>query len=306
MFFPSSSELSPSDNTPRREGPGALQTFVARHRAFVILMAVLVAQLLLLSFQITRGNKVRLIQVWAVAVFDPFERVAHKVMDATTGAWDTYRDLWRAHQQNQELQVQLVAARSQIHQLAEEAAEARRLRALLEFKQRLPFRTLAAEVIATSPGEHSRAVFIDKGSRAGLTSDLAVITPKGIVGKTIAVFPYSAQVQLITDPSSGAGCFLQRSRAQGVLKGGSLNLCEIHYIMNEESVAVGDLVLTSGLDQIYPKGLPIGSVMQTAAGHIYKEISVKPSAALDHLETVLVVLKSASDELHALYAPSHP
>jgi rod shape-determining protein MreC len=165
---------------------------------------------------------------------------------------------------------------------------------------------VAAEVIATSPGEASTAIFIDKGTDAGLTSDLAVITPAGVVGKTIAVFSHTAQVLLITDPASGVAGTLERSRVQGILKGGALNLCQVHYVMNEAPVSVGEMVLTSGLDQIYPKGLPVGSVIQTAEGNIYKNVTVAPAAALDRLETVLVVLKPRSGELQALTSPARP
>lgn len=300
---PDSAQAAP----PRElEAPERVQAFVARRRAFFILLAVLVAQLLLLSAQITRDHKARLIQVWAVAVFDPFARALRGTADAATAAWKSYRGLWQAQQRNFELQMQLVAARSEIQQLTEQAAEARRLRDLLEFKNRLPFQTVAAEVIATSPGEASTAVFIDKGTDAGLTSDMAVITPAGIVGKTIAVFPHTAQVLLITDPASGAACTLERSRVQGILKGGTRSLCQIHYVMNETPVALGEMVLTSGLDQIYPKGLPAGSVIQIAEGNIYKNVTVKPAAALDRLETVLVVFRPRSGELQALTSPARP
>lgn len=306
MFDSTSPELARAEQPPEREAPEKVQAFVGRHRAFFILLGVLVAQLLLLSAQITRDQKVRLIQVWTVAVFDPFARALRGMSDATTAAWKSYRELWQAQQQNQELQIQLVAARAQVQQLSEEAAEGRRLRELLEFRNRLPFQTVAAEVIATSPGEASRAIFIDKGTDAGLTPDLAVITPAGVVGKILTVFPHTAQVLMITDSSSGAACTLERSRVQGILKGGKLNQCQVHYVMNESPVALGELVLTSGLDQIYPKGLPLGTVAQTADGNIYKNITVKPTAALDRLEGILVVLKPPSGELQALNVPARP
>ncbi len=276
-----------------------MQAFVARHRPFFILVGLLVAQLLLLSFQITRNHDVRLIKIWAVATFGPFERSLTGMADATTRAWRTYRGLWRAQQQNRELNVQLVAAHARIQQLAQEASETERLRALLDFKNRIPFQTGAAEVIAAAPGMSSNALLIDKGSDSGLTADLAVITPAGIVGKIIAVFPHAAQVLLITDPSSGVGSVLERSRVQGVLKGASSNLCQLEYVMNEESVSPGEAVLTSGLDQIYPKGLPVGTVLKVGEGNIYKTIAVRPAVALDRLETVLVVLKPSSTEQQA-------
>jgi rod shape-determining protein MreC len=302
-FDPNSPELAASAQPVAREGPH-VQAFVARHRPAFILAAVLVAQLLLLSLQITRNRDVRLIRVWAVAAIDPFQRSLRGIMDISTGAWRTYRSLLRAQEENQELHTQLVSAQAQIQQLSEQAAESLRLRTLLEFKNQLPFQTVAAEVIASSPGENSNAIFIGKGVDEGLTSDLAVITPEGVVGKTIAIFSRSSQVLLLTDPSSGVGVMLEKSRIQGVLKGDSQNLCLIRYIMNEEPVSSGEAVLTSGLDRIYPKGLPVGTVVGTSAGNIYKNVEVRPAADLSRLETVLVVLKPNSSQQQAFNA--HP
>ena len=169
------------------------------------------------------------------------------------------------------------------------------MRALLEFKKEVSYSTVAAEVIAASPGEHSATVSIGKGRDAGLTGDLAVITPAGVVGKTIAVFAHTSEVLLITDPSSGVGCTLEKSRVQGVLKGNSSSLVELHYVMNATAVEVGEAVLTSGLDQIYPSGLAVGTVAETSTGNIYRKILVQPTAELDRLETVLVVTKPPAE-----------
>jgi len=292
----SSHEFSGPTQPPDREGPEVMQAFVGRHAAFFILLAVMVAQLLLLSVQITRGHKVRLIQVWAVAVFDPFARSVHWVTDSIGGTWRKYSGLLHAQEENQELKSELDAVHTQNQQLAEQAAQAGSLRATLELKKSLAFETLAAEVIARSPGEGANAVFIDKGSSDGLRTSLPVITPEGVVGKIIAVFPRSAQVLLITDPASGVGCMLEKTGVQGVLKGGSRDLPQLNYVVNEHSVTVGEKVLTSGLDQIYPKGLPVGVVVRSSEGHIYKNIVVQPAAHLDQLETVLVALNPLQDQ----------
>lgn len=279
-----------------REAPEKMQAFVVGHGSFLALVAVVVAQLLLLSFQISRNNNVRLIKVWTVAALQPFQYSLGGMVDVTRHAWTAIRGLRGAERENQELRAQLVEARAQNLRLTEEAAEAERLHGLLEFRNRQSFTSVAAEVIASSPGENSNAIFIDKGADAGLTTDLAVITPEGIVGKTIAVFQHTSQVLLLTDPSSGVGCLLERTRVQGVLKGDARNLAELHYVMNEETVEPGDVVLTSGLDQIYPKGLAVGTVVRTGEGNIYKSIVVKPAVALERLESVLVVRKPASPE----------
>jgi rod shape-determining protein MreC len=306
MYDPHASDLLRPDRPPEREAPEKVQIFVLRHRAFFVLLGVLAAQLLLLSAQITRNHKVRLIQVWAVAILDPFGRALHSVTETTTGTWRSYRGLLETQEQNRELQIRLASARADIQKLSEQAAEGRRLRELLEFKNQLPFQTVAAEVIAASPGETSNAIFIDKGEDAGLVPDMAVITPAGIVGKTIAVFPRSSQVLLVTATASGVASALERSRVQGIVKGGGQNLCELHYVMNETDVAAGEMILTSGLDQIFPKGLPIGSVAEIREGNIYKSIRIKPAVAFDRLEAVLVVLKPRSSEMQALNAPSRP
>ena len=289
-------EMISPDTPHNHEGPEAMQAFVASHRPSFILVAVLLAQLLLLSFQITRNHNVRLIKIWAVAVFDPFERSLKGVTDATTWAWRTYGGLWRAQQENQDLRRELTTTRSQLQQVAEYAEESQRLRRLLDFKAHAPFQTVAAEIIAFSPGASSNAILIDKGVDYDLTPDLAVITPAGVVGKIVSVFHHSSQVLLITDPSSGVGATLERSRTQGVLKGVGNNLCQLDYVMNEESVSPGDAVVTSGLDQIYPQGLLLGMVLKVGSGNIYyKRIIVRPAAALDRLETVLIVLQDYTE-----------
>ena len=305
MFDPSSVESTRQAQSLDHDGPG-VSAFVSRHRAFFALLAVVAAQLLLLSLQITRNNHVRLIRYWAVEAFDPLQRSLGGLMNASSSAYRTYVHLWRAEQENQELHSQLVAAQAQLQQMSEQAGEAQRLRSLLDCKNQLTFQTVAAEVIASSPGENSNAIFLDKGSDSGLTSDLAVITPEGIVGKIVAIFPHSAQVLLITDSASGVGVTLAQSRVQGILKGGSNNLCDLHYVMNEEVVSRGEAVVTSGLDQVYPKGLPVGTVYSAADGNIYKNIRVRPAVDLSRLEVLLVVLKPKGAEQQALSLPLRP
>ncbi len=176
MRDPRIQEIINPDLPREREGLEVMQAFVASHRPLSILLAVLLAQLLLLSFQITRNHNVRLIRIWALAVFDPFERSLKGITDATTWTWRAYGGLWRAQQENRDLRRELTTTRSQLRQVAEYAEESERLRRLLDFKARAPFQTVAAEIIAFSPGAGSNAILIDKGIDYGLTPDLAVIT----------------------------------------------------------------------------------------------------------------------------------
>ncbi len=274
---------------------------VVRHPSLFTLFGVLLAQLLLLSVQITRNQNVRLIHVWATTVFSPFEQGFHGVVEGTAQTWDAMHALWADQSENQTLGSQLVVARARIQELTEKAAEVDRLRALLDFKSQLPYRSLAAEVIASSPGVDSTVVSVNRGQSSGVTTDLPVVTPEGVVGKVVAVYPHTSQVLLITDPSCGVGCMLEASRTQGVLKGGGRDQCHLEYVMDEENVPKGEPVLTSGLDQVYPKGLLVGYVARAEDGNIYKHIVVRPAVSLSRLENVLILLKSgASDQRQAM------
>lgn len=292
------SSESPRPKPPRPpEAPQVVQAFISRHRPFFTLAGVLVLQAVLLSFEIAHQHQVPRAKVWAVTAMAPFERSLRGLADVTGGSWEALRDLAQAEQQNRALSARLAADETELRRLSEQGAANERLRALLEFRSRAPFSTVAAEVIGSSPGENSSAVLIDKGADSGFTADLPVVTPDGVAGKIIAVYPHSAQVLLITDPASGAGSLLEKSRTQGVLKGSDRGLCRLDYIMNEEAVSPGDRVVTSGLDQIFPKGLPLGIVVKTGEGNVYKDILVKPAAGLDRLEEVLVVVsKPATPE----------
>jgi rod shape-determining protein MreC len=207
--------------------------------------------------------------------------------------------MWGARQANRQLNAELVDARAQIQELSVKAAEVDRLKALLQFKTHSPYQTVAAEVIAARPEDGSSTVTIDRGQDAGIQADMPVITPEGVVGKIAAVYAHTAQVLLITDPTCGVGCMLEKNGIQGILKGGGQGRCELHYVMDDQSVSPGEAVITSGLDQVYPKGLLVGYVVRSEEGNIYRRISVKPAAFLSRLEYVLVLFKSAPRQQEA-------
>ena len=268
-----------------------VHAFVARRGAFLLLLAVLLAQLVLLSVQITRGGNVRLVHVWVGAAFMPAERAVHAVAQSVAGVGRTVTDLWTARRENQKLRAQLGADEIRLQLLSEQVGEVNRLRSLLNFKEQLSYPTVAAQVIAWSPNPGSAAVSINRGSDDGVDRGMPVITSQGVVGEIIATYRHTSQVLLLTDPLSGAGCVLQGSGVEGVLQGEGRGLCELKYVMDDEQIHVGDTVLTSGLDQIYPKGLRLGTVIRAEDGNVYKRIWVRPAVDENRLEDVLVLLK---------------
>jgi rod shape-determining protein MreC len=174
--------------------------------------------------------------------------------------------------------------------LSEDAAQARRLQTLLAFKEQFIAKTIPAQVIGSSGSDLSRSIYIDKGSNEGVAQDMAVITAGGIVGKVLRVFPSTSLVLMINDQSSGVGVLLEKSRLQGVLRGSANGELILERVMSDEQVAPGETVLSSGGDQIFPKGLPVGTVSRVSPGkELFLSIKVKPAADLSRLEEVLVV-----------------
>jgi rod shape-determining protein MreC len=182
--------------------------------------------------------------------------------------------------------------------MSQDADQAHRLQALLSFKEQFISQTVAAQVIGSSGSEQSRAVYIDKGAREGIKPDMAVITKDGIVGKVLQVFGANAleastsQILLINDQTSGVGVILDKTRLQGILRGTPSGEVVLEKVMSDETVSPGDLVLTSGGDGIFPKGLPVGAVTKVSPGSdLFLSIRVRPAANLNRLEEVLVVTK---------------
>ena len=242
---------------------------------------------------------VRLIRYWAISLMSPPEKVLHGSGTGLRGMWSNYLDLRHVRQQNQELKEQV--SRLQLEQagLLEDARQGQRLQALLAFKEHYIYSTVPAQVIGTSGTDQSRILYIDKGAKDGLKPDMAVITPDGIVGKLKDVFAHTSQVLVISDQTSGAGVLLESTRLRGVLRGNALGQPQIINMLPDERVKPGERVITSGGDQIYPRGLPVGVVDQVVpdtSNPPYMDIVIKPAANLGHLEELLVITQ-ASDQM---------
>ncbi len=265
--------------------------FPSRQRPFPLLVTVVLVQVLLLAFQIKRENDVRLLRVWSVEILTPLQRAATWSIYTVRGGWRNYIDLRHTHAENEFLRAQVDKLQLRNRELESRAAEADRLAALLNFKQsHTDVPMLVAQVIGASADLASRTIFINRGEHDHLRRNLPVITPDGVVGKIVEVLPGSAQVLLISDQNSGVGALFAETRTHGVVKGTSEPLLHLEYIANEEKVHVGELVMTSGEDKIYPKDLPVGTVTAVKQGNPFQVITVKASARLDRLEDVIVLM----------------
>ncbi len=272
-----------------------METILGRYKNLIVLAAILFAQIIALAMQVRRPSaegETRLIRVWATAAVTPFEKAVVHTQKWAHDKWNGYLYLRHVDTENQELRAEIDRMKLEQARLSEDATMARRIQTLLAFKEQYVENTVAAQVIGTSGSEQSRVLYIDKGSSDGIKPDMAVITPTGIVGKVVQVFPGSSQVLPINDQLSGVGAALKSLRLQGILKGAPNGTTTLQYIMSDEPVQPGQEVITSGGDRIFPKGLPIGTVASVEPGKdLFLNIRVIPSARLDRLEEVLVVTK---------------
>ena len=274
-----------------------MESVLGRYRNLIILVGVLFLQVLGLAMQVKRGGgdseeSTRLIRIWGVGAITPFERVLVWAQNGSGNVWHNYFYLRGVRAENRQLRGEIEEMRLQQVRLSEDAAQARRLQTLLAFKEQFISRTVAAQVIGSSGSDLSRIVYIDKGESAGIRRDMAVMTADGIVGKVLLVYPSVSQVLLINDQSSGVGALLEKTRLQGVLRGTANGEVVLERVMSDEQVPVGENVLTSGGDQIFPKGLSIGTVMQVGNGKdLFLNVKIKPAANLSKLEEVLVLVE---------------
>ena len=263
----------------------------SKHKSLALLAGVLLAQVLMLAVQIKRDSRGRLIRVWAISAAYPFERSGSWGFGKIRGVWTHYFALQTTSRENEALRIENDALKLTIAQLQSRAAEADRLAALLNFKQshqEVPM--VGARVIAASAGTASRTIEIDRGERDGIRRNMAVITPDGAVGKVIEVYRDSAQVLLLTDKEGGAGAMLVDTRTQGPVGGTGEPTLLMKYVASEEKVNVGEKIVTSGMDRIFPGDIPIGTVVEVKAGNPFKQIRVQPAAKFERLETVIVLL----------------
>ncbi len=275
-----------------------MESLFGRYKNALVLMLVLLAQVVLLAMQVRRpapdmpdGHNVRLWRYLVTSAITPPERLVHSIGKSVRDVWTNYINLRHLREQNLSLQQENDRLRIEQASLAEDARQGERLREMLDFRGRYIDKTVAAQVIGTSGTDQARDIYIDRGSKDGLQVQMPVITPDGIIGKVKNVFPHSAQVLLISDQTSGTGVLLETTRVRGVMKGDASGQPQMINISPDERIKPGEPVITSGGDQVYPPGMPVGMVDRVVADpdSSYVNVVIKPNANLAALEEVLVV-----------------
>jgi rod shape-determining protein MreC len=267
-----------------------MESLFHRYRNIIVLLLVMCAQIVLLAWQVKSDTDVPLVRVWAVTAVTPVASAIETTRNGTTGFFANYFELKNARQQSQKLTTEVNRLRLENQFLRNELASAQRAESLAGFQAHNPSKMLGARVIGATPGMGTKSVLIDRGSASGIRRQMAVVTPDGIVGKVISVFPFASQVLSVTDPGFSAGVESQKNHVHGVLKGLGNGTTRVDYVPSGQKVEVGETFFTSGEDRVFPKGLPVGKVTGVHEGGNFQDITVQPAGAEAVPEEVLVIL----------------
>lgn len=268
-----------------------------RQRIVYLVLAVVLGHVILISAQVNAGPRTSVLESFTFGLFAEMQRVLTSARDTVTGVWSRYAQLRDLQTENEML---AGAVADLEYQLQEERALARRsvgLQKLLEFREGVELSTVSARVIAGDATPYFRTLTVDRGTVDGVYADAAVLAPKGVVGRVVGMPGRRAsRVQLLIDRNAAAGARFERTRTTGVVMGGDdENLLRMEYVSNFEDVYVGDRIVTSGTDGIYPSGFNIGIVNHVQPGSgLYLDIRLDPMLEFSTLEEVLVVVSGGA------------
>lgn len=259
-------------------------------------MAFICFALILLSSNSNPRNSWNGAEQLVVEGATPLQNVFKQTVKLVVTLWEDYFHLVDVHQENRRLKLELDSLKRENGLYKELVATHERLRDLLSFKEAVSRPAVAAQVVGLDPTGWFQSVVINKGTNAGIKLDMPVVNASGVVGRIVSVSPNYAKVLLIIDQNSAVDCLVQRSRDRGMVRGQSAQVCRLDYMVKSASVKEGDGVITSGLGRVFPKGLPVGTILNVKEGDgaLFKEIAVTPAVDFSKLEEVLVILQGVN------------
>lgn len=232
---------------------------------------------------------------FVIEITAPFQKLIKQTTKSTEELWLNYFRLVDVHHENTQLKNEIRVLKMANSRYRELLATQESLEELLQFKQTINRPVLAAQVIGLDPTGWFKSVIIDKGKWAGLRLDMPVVNAFGVVGRVVSVSSNYAKVLLIIDQNSAVDCLVQRSRDRGMLKGLMSEICKLDYVAKSNDITMGDIVVTSGLGGVFPKGLPVGRILDVKeiSGELFKDIKIRTAVDFSKLEEVLVILEES-------------
>ena len=259
-----------------------------------------VLSVLLLTFYIREGEAgpIHTVRSGVVTVTSPVRYVGSVVASPFNALGNIFSNLTASQETLSDLKQQNAELTGQVAQLAEAKETAERLEGLLGLQSTYNLQSTAARIIGGSSDAWSQTVTIDKGSLDGFEIGMPVCNAYGVIGQITEVALSSSTVLLINDETSGVSAMVQSSRAQGMLRGQADGSLRLEYVSTDYDVQVGDIVITSGLGGVFPKGLPLGTVssVERRDNDVYYDIVVRTSASTENNEEVLVITALSDDQ----------
>lgn len=261
-----------------------------RQRTGWLFMAVTVGHILVITAQVNTRRGVPILSQITFGTFAEVQRAAATAIGSVRDVWSNYFALQQIRHENEQLREEVSKLRVGLQQERAVAEQTRTLQQLLDLRTATTLTTEAAEVIAGGASPEFRTATIDKGTTDGIESDMAVISPTGVVGRVVLPTLRASKVQLLIDRDAAAGAIIERSRAQGVVVGTGTDRLRLDHVPGTVDLKVGDQVVTSGIEGIYPKGFAIGQIesFERRAGE-FTAVMIRPAVEFGNLEAVLVV-----------------
>lgn len=262
-------------------------------RPTLIFVVVLAALFLVMSAsQKTRvlGETRTILERMVMTLFSPIPKAVNWTGQQLSDVYHGYIDMRRSVAENMELRRQVSELTAERLRLAESHNEISRLRSLLAYADQFPMQTILGEVIMVDQDGRFRSIIVDRGSDHGVSVNDAVLSPSGLVGRVVLTTNDLSKVQLLVDTNSAVGAIVDRSRRQGVIRGDGGGGLEMRFVPSLTDVVPGDLIITGGIDGIYPRGIPVGRVVKVEEGKdLFKEVIARPTVDLAALEEVIIL-----------------
>ena len=269
-----------------------MYSFFKKYRHFIVISFLLACSFISYSSNLTATSDTSFARRTILNIYAPPLRAVSYLFGGVRHFWDNYLALLRVQKENQELRQSLDLLTEQTISTQELLLENARLRKLLLLKEQSPAKPISAEIIGRDAIGWFNTVLINKGKNDAIEKNQPVVTHQGIVGRCIEVSDNASKVLLITDINSSVDALVQRTRSRGIVEGKGSSLCELSFISSADDVAVGDLVVTTGLCGVFPKGLSIGTVSRVEKNNLglFHYVEVQPSINLNKLEEVSILL----------------
>lgn len=272
--------------------------FAKRNRVNIIFISLLIFSILMMSMDVKNRGKLSMLDEFLMDTASTIQRTITYSYKLTTDLWFGYIYLVGLREENLALKSETAELRNQINTLREAVEENKRLKGLLSFQEGLgDYRSVTARVIGISPISLFKTITINKGSVDGLKKGMAVATNDGVVGRILSSSANTSIVLLISDRNSDVDSLIQRNRDRGIAEGGDTDFIKLKYISKNADVALGDLVVTSGVGGVFQKGLIIGTVskLDSSPGDMFKRVEVTPAVNFSKIEEVLVITHSPGE-----------